>query len=67
MRAAYRIDAPHFCAGFEADASAYVVVRAAPIIKYMQGWGVQKVRDYCFKKGWALQAIEILPEENEAA
>ena len=45
------IDAPHFCAALVAHNG--LVVKAAPIIKYMVGWDASRVRDYCRSKGWS--------------
>lgn len=44
------IDAPHFCAGVLLNGD--VVVRAAPILKYMKGWTWHRVMAYCDKKRW---------------
>jgi hypothetical protein len=44
------IDAPHFNAAVVLDQG--VVVRAAPILKYMVGWTAARVVRYCFRKGW---------------
>lgn len=43
-----RITAPHFCAGI-ADG------RAAPILKYMKGWTVRRIREYCVQRGWSFE------------
>lgn len=45
------IDAPHFNAAVVLDDNG-VVVRAAPILKYMLGWTAARVVRYCFRKGW---------------
>lgn len=47
------ITAPHFCAGI-ADG------RAAPILHYMQGWTLKKIKAYCAEKGWK---VEVFGEE----
>ena len=52
----YQITAPHFCAGFIRVNG--VVGVAAPIIKYMVGWPIGKVRRYCEMKGWRLEWVE---------
>lgn len=44
------IDAPHFCCGVVVVDG--VVIDSAPIVKYMKGWVVPKVIDYCTRKGW---------------
>ena len=30
------------------------VITVAPIVKYMMGWDVQKIENYCYKKGWLM-------------
>jgi hypothetical protein len=45
-----RIVAPHFVAG--AVAVDGKVTFFAPIISYMRGWGIDRVKNYCTKKGW---------------
>ena len=53
------IDAPHFNAGLIPGA------RAAPIIRYMQRWHIDRIKEYCERKGWELTAI-IVPSIGEA-
>lgn len=50
------IDAPHFYAGIVLEDD--VVVRAAPIVKYMRGWTRDKVRAYCQRKGWKVLVVD---------
>lgn len=50
-----RIVAPHFVAGVVISHG--VVVRAAPIVKYMKGWLTPKVINYCKKRGWSVVTI----------
>lgn len=45
-----RIEAPHFVAGLVVTDD--VVVRTAPILKYMLGWSLGRVISYCRQKGW---------------
>ena len=45
----YRIEAPHFVAGLVPYQGR--VRRCAPIIKYMAGWDIAKVYEYCEQKG----------------
>lgn len=52
-----RVIAPHFVAGFETDG---VVIRAAPIMKYMVGWTDEKTRSYILKKGWTATVCNVL-------
>lgn len=47
------IDAPHFYAAVLLDSSG-IVIRAAPILKYMLGWSETRVRAYAQRKGWKL-------------
>ena len=51
-----RIESSYFVAGVETNYS--VVVRAAPIIKYMIGWHSSKVVSYCEKKKWSYQMLK---------
>lgn len=55
----FRISAPHFVAGGELrpkmDSRYLIVVEAAPIIKYMEGWQSYKVEEYCRKKNWKIE------------
>lgn len=52
------IDAPHFCAG--ADVRAGIVAGAiAPIISYMRGWEIERVRSYCLAKRWELWEVGV--------
>lgn len=50
----YQIESPHFTAGFILDSDGSVV-RAAKIIKYMEGWSLNRVKAYCHKKGWRIR------------
>jgi len=47
-----RIVSPYFVAGY--DTASGVI---APIIKYMKGWTVTKIKDYCKRKKWKVQVI----------
>lgn len=47
----FRIEAPHLVAG--GDVQDGRCVRAAPIIRYMEGWTEERIGDYCRCKGWA--------------
>ena len=51
----YRIIAPHFCAGVVLDGGK--VARAAPILKYMQGWRLKDVFNYCSRKHWTIERV----------
>jgi len=45
-----RIESPYFVVGVVTEMG--VVKRAAPIVKYMIGWKIYKVIDYCKYKLW---------------
>lgn len=47
-----RIVAPYFVAGIVKGGS------VAPIIKYMKGWTLKEIQEYCKRKGWE---VEIYP------
>ena len=49
------VDAPHFYAGI-------VDGRTAPIIKYMEGWDIYRILDYCELKGWKLNMRMVIKE-----
>jgi hypothetical protein len=51
-----RIVAPHFVCGIVLDGD--TVVMAAPIVKYMVRWKVDRVYAYCRKNGWSVTAME---------
>lgn len=50
-----RVVAPHFVAGLEAADG--VVVRTAPILKYMVGWQGRRFARYVTRKGWAWERV----------
>jgi len=45
---------PQFTAGIVTTMS--IVTRAAPILRYMRGWPMDKVREHCLVKGWTLRS-----------
>jgi hypothetical protein len=47
-----RIIASHFVAGYDIDEE-----RIAPIIKYMMGWDLIKIRKYCNRKRWNCEIV----------
>lgn len=51
----YEIIAPHFVCAIKTEKD--IVVKAAPIVKYMMGWPFIRVYDYCNKKHWELNAL----------
>lgn len=54
MTTAIQIVAPHFVAAIEVDFDepGFVVVEAAPILRWMIGKPFAEVRDYCMRKRW---------------
>lgn len=50
-----RITAPHFCAGVQVSLPNLGVTETAPILRYMKGWTVFEVENYCDKKGWTYE------------
>jgi hypothetical protein len=58
MRPLYRIEAPHFIAGFELVEVSDTVASASRVIKYMEGWPFIRVMKYCDRKGWKLERVE---------
>lgn len=51
-----RITAPHFVAGVFGHE---VVEKAAPILKYMVGWTLERVQVYATSKHWLFEIVEI--------
>ena len=51
------VDAGHFYAMGDLDTG-----RFAPIIKYMKDWSIEKIEEYCKKKGWKVTRIEDPPQ-----
>ena len=54
----YRISAPHFVAGIIQDTETSQITDAAPILRYMVGWNIEKVLDYVERKRWEMEIIE---------
>jgi len=59
------IDAPHFCAGAEVI-DGTVAGRIAPIIRYMRGWPMARVRSYCRSKRWELLTCGVDREDRHS-
>jgi hypothetical protein len=51
----YQITAPHFVAGLVTEANK--VTESAPILGYMAGWYIGRVRSYCERKGWTCAIV----------
>ena len=47
-----RIESPYFVAGATVDDNYCYCQKAAPIIKYMKGWHMTGIINYCKKKKW---------------
>lgn len=56
MNDLYQITSPYFCAGIDFKGS-LLVKEAAPIIKYMKGWTLQNVKEYCKKKRFKITSV----------
>jgi len=39
------------------------VMRTAPILKYMRGWDMVRVREHCQVKGWSLATAGVVDVE----
>lgn len=50
-----QITSYYFCTGLVVKDD--IVVRAAPILKYMLYWSLGRSEEYCRKKGWKLLII----------
>jgi hypothetical protein len=52
----YRVTSNYFCAGLIMRNGK--VVRAAPIIKYMKGWNIVRIRQYAARRNWTVERVE---------
>jgi hypothetical protein len=50
-----RISSSYFVAGIILEDK--VVVKCAPILRYMRGWSGSDVINYCNKKGWHIEVL----------
>lgn len=50
-----QITSRYFCAGIVLKEG--TVKTAAPILKYMRGWNLNKVRNYSTGKGWKITTV----------
>jgi len=57
-----RIKSSYFVAGIIIENG--TVIQAAPIVGYMIRWRHQRVMDYCRKKRWILDVLEIFARSN---
>ena len=48
-----RITSKYFCAGI-------IDNKVAPIIKYMKNWSENEIYNYCYKKNWNVEDLEIM-------
>lgn len=51
-----RVVAPHFVAGAHVTPD-HRIGETAPILGYMSGWTVERVREYCRRKSWLAEAM----------
>ena len=62
----YQIKAPYFTAGLffgYSKGDDLFVMEAAPIIKYMKGWNLNRLENYCKRKGWDCNEVELTKEK----
>lgn len=52
-----RITAPHFVAAIISKGGTMTKGDAAPIIRYMKGWSVKRIRAYCERQGWQFEVL----------
>lgn len=45
-----QVSSSYFVAGLKARDS--IIFEAAPILKFMEGWTLGRVKTYCQEKGW---------------
>lgn len=57
----FRIVAPHMVAGMGIGVDG-IVNWSAPIVHYMVGWQLPKVRRYCGDKGWTFEQVGGWPQ-----
>lgn len=48
-----RISSKYFVAGYDLQSR-----QIAPIIRYMKGWELNKIKSYCRYKGWSLEIYD---------
>lgn len=61
----WQVSAHHMHSGIEVNVGSQTVYRAAPILGYMSGWTLGRVKDYCAKKRWGLRRIGGDRDEEE--
>jgi hypothetical protein len=59
----YRVVAPHFVAGIDVEDG--IIVAAAPILGYARGRHIFWFVDYCLKKGWEINKLEVPDEQGQ--
>lgn len=52
-----QITASHFTAGLFTMGDEEKISLGAPIVAYMQGWSIDRVKMYCQKRGWKLEIV----------
>lgn len=51
----YQITAPHFCAGIIVENN--VIIKAAPILRWMTDKDIGFIKEYCKKKKWTVYKV----------
>jgi len=54
MEVLIRIESSYFVAGIIVGEQ---YNKCAPIVHYMRDWSIQKIKNYCSKKGWRYQEL----------
>ena len=60
----YQIISNYFVAGaiFKPDGSGFRCIKTAPIIRWMVGFPLWHIEQFCDAKDWSLQLIDSMPE-----
>jgi hypothetical protein len=48
------VTSPYFCASYDTKLARRPI---APIIRYMRGWSLERIVDYCVRKGWKVEVL----------
>jgi len=56
MTHTFQIQGPTLTAGIVLNQN-FIVIKTAPIVKYMRGWNYKKVCHYCSKRGWSIRKV----------
>lgn len=52
----FRIECRYFVA--QIDVKNDSVIETAPILKYMEGWHIDRIKKYIRHKGWEMEAMD---------